>query len=188
MLTLECPRVQKYNGLSVQYLEGQANMPAVVIAKGLGIPGKELGWMFLLNKVGFNVTYAPYRGTWLSEGDFLPDEKDELSVTKDITDLVDSATRIFGPSEVHIVGDCFGGSPALVAAAKREEVSKIATYGGMIYTADAELNTKYWINDDKSLKLGVVLDRAMRERTGEFFDGYDGFNLPVWVQMVNGRT
>lgn len=188
MRTLEAPRRQLYQKeLLVQYLEGQSNMPIVVIAKGLGIPGKEIGWMFLLNHLGFNVAYAPYRGTWLSEGQFLPNSEGELSVTKDITDLVDSATEIFGRREVYVIADCFGASPALVAAAKREEVSKVATYGAMIYNSDPELNRKYWMTGDKSIKLGENLDRAMKDG-GEFFDGYNGFNISVWRQMIDGRT
>lgn len=187
MQVIEPPRRVNYKGLAVQYLEGQHSMPAVVIAKGLGIPSKETGWMFLMNKLGFNVIYAPYRGTWLSEGKFLPNSNGELSVTKDISDLVDFSFELFGPREVYIVGDCFGASPALVSAAKHDEVSKVFTYGGMIYIADADLNRKYKKNGDKSLKLGLELDKSMREG-GELFDGYQGFNLAVWRKMINGRT
>lgn len=187
MQIVEAPRKERYNGLLVQYLEGQKDMPAVVIAKGLGIPGKEIGWMFLLNKLGFNVVYAPYRGTWLSEGKFLPSAKGELSVTQDVSDLVKHSQEIFGTREVYIIGDCFGASPALVTAAKHDEVSKVVTYGGMIYTPNTELNRKYQINGDKAMKLGQHLARAMKEG-GEFFDGYSGFNIATGREMINGRT
>src|SRR3989338_2306788 len=57
----------------------------------------------------------------------------------------------------------------------------------MIYTSDTDLNRKYLRNGDKSLKLGQQLAKAMNEG-GEFFDGYNGFNIAAGHEMINGRT
>lgn len=194
MTKVEPPQRERYDGLLVHYLRGDRGKPIVFIAKGLGIPGKELGWMYTLNGFGLNVAHAPYRGTWGSEGEFLSEVDGELSVTKDISDAVDSALRIFsssnpkfGPNKVYIVADCFGCSPSLVASTRFDEVSKIFIYGGMIYTDNPELNDKYKRNNDKSDKLGEELAKSQKEG-GRLFDGYKGFDLNVWNRMINGKT
>ena len=203
MLTIEPPKIVNYKGLAVQYLEGKPGTQTIVIAKGLGIPGKEFEWMYVANLLGFNVVYAPWGGTWDSEGQFLAKAESALSVTNDVSNLVELALREFGgrkdsrtkSNEVYIAADCFGASPALVASTRHPEVTRVFTYGGMIYTDDPESNRKYATPRDakgepidKSIKLGETLFEHSQQKNGPIFDGYPSLDINVWHRMVRGET
>lgn len=191
---VRAPDKENYKGLAMQFLEGKKGAPAVVLSKGLGIPGKEFQWMLPLNWLGFHVAYAPYRGTWGSAGKFLSDDSEALSVTKDISDVIDFTKDRFDPPAVYCIGDCFGASPTLVASAGHSEVEKIFTFGGMIYTSSRASNQVYRTARnpkgeklDRTRELGETLEVAAREG-GELFNGYEGFDFKVWLKMLQGDT
>ncbi|MBU0471751.1 MAG: prolyl oligopeptidase family serine peptidase [Nanoarchaeota archaeon] len=181
------PEETTYKGLAVQFMTSNPKNPSVVIAKGLGIPGKEFEWMFLLNQVGFNVTYAPYRGTWLSKGEFLS-KNNNSSIVNDVSDLVRFSKERFGSEKIYLVGECFGASPALVTSSYFYEIKKVISVGGVIYTSNSKLIKKY-LGDkrDKTLKVGMTLKKSMNQR-GTWFNGYKGFDFDVWINMMYGKT
>ncbi|MBC8495127.1 hypothetical protein H8D36_03170 [archaeon] len=176
-----------YKGLAVKYMQGDTGMPAVVYAKGLGIPGKEVSRMFILNQLGFSVAYAPYRGSWGSKGEFLSKNDGALSITDDVRDLIKFSLENLS-SEVHLLGECLGASPALMASLDFDQATKIFTYGGMFYT-DCPPKLKTYSADprDKAVELGENL-AAGGKPDEKFFPTYDGFNLDVWMDMINGNT
>jgi pimeloyl-ACP methyl ester carboxylesterase len=191
---IERPKRQEYKGLAVQYLVNNGSRKTAIMVPGVGIPGKEFGWMYSLRSLGFNAVYAPYRGTWFSKGEFLPSNTGKLSVTDDVTDLIEFSLEKLDSTEVIVVGDCFGSSPALVASARYKEVSKVFLYGGMIFSDDPSLNKKYanavngnGVKRDKVAALGQTLANAATDG-GEYFNGYAGFDINVWQQMILGQT
>jgi len=187
MSAIEPPHRENYKGLSVHYLNGGKNKASVVIAKDIWFPGKEFGWMFLLNRLGFNVAYAPYRGTWLSQGEFISHADSAMSLTEDISDLIRSSLEKFGSSEVFILSYSLGGPPSLMASTRCKEVSKIFMYGAPIYTDDSKLNRKYETEGDSVAKVGANLSK-LNANGGYFFGGYTGFSLEAYNKMILGGT
>ena len=185
MPCIEPPSREYYKGLLVSYLTASKDKPSIVMAKDIGIPGKEFRWMFLLNRLGFNIAYAPYRGTWLSEGRFMPNSEGALSITEDISDLIRFSLEKFGSENVYIMAYSFGGSPSLVASTKFDEVSKIVIYAVPIYTQNAKLNGKYKEKGDFMHQLGIAHSKMTEEG---IFNAYNGFNLQTWNAMIRGRT
>jgi len=171
MSEIQSPLRGNYKGLSVHYLNGRKDKASVVIARDIWIPGKEFGWMFLLNRLGFNVSFGYYRGTWLSPGEFLSHGEGALSVTEDISDLIQFSLEKFGSTRVYILAYSFGCLPSLVACTQFEEVSKIFMFGAPIRTDDPELNRKYEVGGDSAARVGFNLNKISTEG-GYFFDGY----------------
>lgn len=175
---------ERRNGISIWYIKGQSSKPTIVMAKGLqDIPSGEFKWMFLLNCLGFNVVCASYRGTGDSDGEFIPNATGELSVIEDISNLINFSSEKFHAEEVYIAAASFGVAPALVASVKyrRIKVSKIVAYAGAIFTDKGGL-AEY--EKEKASNLGEKLLKG----DGEFFRGYNGFNLNVWHEIVSGMT
>lgn len=187
MSDLNPPLRENYKGLSVHYLNGKKGRPSVVISKDIWIPGKEFGWMYSLNGLGFNVAYAPYRGSWLSEGEFISHAEEALSITEDVSDLIQFSLEKFGSTQVYILSYSLGGPPSLVAGTRFKEVSKIFMYGAPIFTDDPQLNQKYEAGGDNVAKVGANLAQ-LRSEGGYFFDGYPAFNVEAWNRLIRGTT
>lgn len=189
--TAYVPNKKMYAGggsgrLAMHYLEGNQDLPAIVLAKGLGLFGKELSQAALLNRMGHTVVFAPYRGTWGSEGEFLSSAED-ISVIQDVRDMVTFATEKLYATEVRIGADCFGASPAMIAAAENEKVTGVFAHGGMFFTNDAVRNAVYADRGDYSARLGQQL-ASQNPGDRKFFNGYTGFDIDVWNAAINGET
>lgn len=187
MSELNPPLRENYKGLSVHFLNGKKGKASVVISKDIWIPGKEFGWMYFLNGLGFNVAYAPYRGTWMSEGKFISHAEGALSITEDVSDLIQFSLERFGSSQVYILSYSLGGPPSLVAGTRFKEVTKIFMYGAPVFTDDPELNRKYEAGGDNVAKVGANLAQICTQG-GYFFDGYPAFNLEAWNRLIRGTT
>jgi pimeloyl-ACP methyl ester carboxylesterase len=189
---------EDYEGLRMHFLEGDSDKPTVVYAKGLSYPSHAFQWMHMFNACGMGAVFAPYRGSWGSEGSFLSEAGDVLSPEQDVADMVAFADLLNPDSYVIIAGNCFGASPALVAGAQDDSVSKIMTWGGMIYSDDVSSNIRYSTLTyesqpgidhlvDKCIDLGRNLKDGGIEGE-EYFDTYNGFSHDVWEKMINGGT
>lgn len=187
MPEIQPPLRETYKGLFVHYFNGHKDKPSVVVARDIWIPGKELGWMLLLNRLGLSVSLGYYRGTWWSPGEFLSNGEGNLSVTEDISDLIRFSIEKFGSTQVYILAYSFGCIPGLMACTRFEEVSKIFTFGAPIRTNDPELNRKYEAGGDSAARVGENLNK-ISTKGGYFFDGYTGFSLEAWNKLTSGRT
>tara|TARA_Y100000310_G_scaffold255649_1_gene263162 strand:+ start:170 stop:1204 length:1035 start_codon:yes stop_codon:yes gene_type:complete len=194
------PRIEQedYKGLRMHYLEGEEGMPTVVYAKGLSYPSHAFQWMHMFKACGMSSVFAPYRGSWGSSGKFLSSSFGMLSVEDDVADMITYAGERNPDSEVIVVGNCFGASPGLVAGAKDDAVSKIMTWGGMIYSDRTLFNLKYETGThnnkneictltDKCKVLGENLEKGGIPGE-EYFDTYKGFRHSVWEKMIDGET
>jgi len=146
--------------------ETQSKRKLIIICPGL--PSQPENWdlMSKLAKMGFTNLTVKYQGTWESKGYFLKDSpvKDVISVIdkiiekKTLISLYDNSTMSLDFDEIVLFGSSFGGSVALVAGAKHNQVRKIVANAPV---TDYKLHGKDKNSKEQDLeKLGSFIKRG----------------------------
>jgi uncharacterized protein len=113
--------------------DGKGPFPTVILLHG--IPGGEgdlFGLGQHLNKVGVNAFTFNYRGTWKSEGVYVPSTsiEDVISAIKYIKSP-DMVTRfLIDTTKLSIIGYSYGGGMALLGAALENGITNVVSMAG----------------------------------------------------------